>query len=953
MCVLCLQYQLFQWEVLCVYSLMLCVFCACSTSFSEKFSVLQSVPAVPVVSVRSSLCLQPDVMCVLCLQYQLFQWEVHCVYSLMLCVFWPAQLFQWEVLCVYSLMCVLCLQYQLFQWEVLCVYSLMLCVFCACSTSCFSETFSVSTAWCYVCFVPAVPVVSVRSSLCLQSDVCFVPEYQLQWEVLCVYSLMLCVFCACSTSCFSEKFSVSTAWCYVCFVAVPVVSVRSSLSTAWCYVCFVPAVPVVSVRSSLCLQSDVCFVPAVPVVSVRSSLCLQPDVMCACSTSEKFSVSTVWCVFCACSTSCFSEKFCVYSLMLCVFCACSTAVKFSVSTAWCYVCFVPAVPVVSVRSSLCLQPCAWVPVVSVRSSLCLQSDSTLKFSVSTVMLCVFCACSTSCFSSLCLQPCACSTSCFSEKFSVSTVWCVFCAWQLSVRSFCVYSLMLCVFCACSTSCFSEKFSVSTAWCYVCFVPAVSCFSEKFSVSTVWCVFCACSTSCFSEKFSVSTAMLCVFCACSTSCFSEKFSVSTAWCYVCFVPAVPVVSVRSSLCLQSDVCFVPAVPVVSVRSSLCLQPDVMCVLCLQYQLFQWEVLCVYSLMLCVFCACSTSCFSEKFSVSTVWCVFCVQYQLFQWEVLCVYSLMLCVFCACSTSCFSEKFSVSTAWCYVCFVPAVPVVSVRSSLCLQSDVCFVPAVPVVSVRSSLCLQPDVMCVLCLQYQLFQWEVLCVYSVMLCVFCACSTSCFSEKFSVSTVWCVFCACSTSCFSEKFSVSTAWCYVCFVPAVPVVSVRSSLCLQSDISCVCFVFCACTTSILWRVAVRSSLRLQPDVCVVCFVPAVPVSCGELQWEVLFTGWSATTLNQDSPLSCQLPLSPFALCGWPAEVSVMRVISHHTVLCRWQANISWKKKKKIMKNKQNNELKQVSPVMSAYFQNYSSDFNWNWFICVWYVYLQCAPPNLR
>ena len=89
------------------------------------------------------------------------------------------------------------------------------------------------------------------------------------------------------------------------------------------------------------------------------------------------------------------------------------------------------------------------------------------------------------------------------------------------------------------------------------------------------------------------------------------------------------------------------------------------------------------------------------------------------------------------------------------------------------CFVPAVPAVSVRSSLCLQSD--------------------------------------------------------------------VCFVPAVPVVSVRSSLCLQSDISCVCFVFCACTTNILWRVAVRSSLRLQPDVCVVCFVPAVPVSCGELQ----------------------------------------------------------------------------------------------------------------
>ena len=51
----------------------------------------------------------------------------------------------------------------------------------------------------------------------------------------------------------------------------------------------------------------------------------------------------------------------------------------------------------------------------------------------------------------------------------------------------------------------------------------------------------------------------------------------------------------------------------------------CILCLLFTSLQWEVLCVYSLMLCVFCACSTSCFSEKFSVSTVWhltCVFCV-------------------------------------------------------------------------------------------------------------------------------------------------------------------------------------------------------------------------------------------------------------------------------------------------------------------------------------------
>ena len=126
--------------------------------------------------------------------------------------------------------------------------------------------------------------------------------------------------------------------------------------------------------------------------------------------------------------------------------------------------------------------------------------------------------------------------------------------------------------------------------------------------------------------------------------------------------------------------------------------------------------------------------------------------------------MCVFCACCAHRCSEKFSVSTAWCYVCFVPAVPVVSLRGSLCLQ---------------------PDVMCVLCLQYQLFQWEVLCVYSLMLCVFCACSTSCFSERFSVSTVWhlmCVFCVlclqyqCLVESCSEKFSTSTAWrvCVLC-----------------------------------------------------------------------------------------------------------------------------------------------------------------------------------
>lgn len=143
----------------------------------------------------------------------------------------------------------------------------------------------------------------------------------------------------------------------------------------------------------------------------------------------------------------------------------------------------------------------------------------------------------------------------------------------------------------------------------------------------------------------------------------------------------------------------------------------------------------------------------------------------------------------------------------------------------------------------------CVLCLLYTSLQWEVLCVYNLICYV----------------------------------------CVVCFVPAVSVVAVRSSLRLQPD---VCFV------PAVPVVAVRSSLHLQPDMCVVCFVPAVPVSCGELQWEVLFTGWSATTLNQDSPLSCQLPLSPFALCRWPAEVSVMRVISHHTVLGRRQAQLS-------------------------------------------------------